>query len=351
MINLEKEIRQQPEVLAGVAGLNLETIKAIVADIKQSGITNVQFAARGTSDHACIFAQYLIHTIVGIPCGLATPSVVSKYEGKLGFANTLVIGVSQSGKAADVLAVLERANQTGAITVALTNYPDSPMAKEAKYHLFCGAGPETSIAATKTFTSQMMALALLAAVWADDEKLIAALSRVCADVATLLDYLPEEVRKLTEERKEMPGGIIVGRGFAYPIACEAHLKILETNSIKMRGYAASDFHHGPKAQIHKGDVVFVIALKGAVEDDAVEMIDTMLSLEADVIVVTDDKALAAKEGVKTLLLPNTADYKHPDVLSAFTAAVAMQLWALELVLVRGIDPDATKVLKKVTITK
>ncbi len=351
MINLEKEIREQPAVLAGVAGLNMETIKALVNDIKAHEITNVQFAARGTSDHACIFAQYLIHTIVGIPCGLATPSVVSKYEGKLQFGKTLVIGVSQSGKAADVLAVLERANATGALTVALTNYPDSPMAKEAKYHLFCGAGPETSIAATKTFTSQMMALALFAAVWAEDEKLVSALSNVANDVCALLDYMPADVMALVQDRKEMPGGIIVGRGFAYPIACEAHLKILETNSIKMRGYAASDFHHGPKAQIHKGDVVFVIALKGAVEDDAVEMIDTMLSLDADVIVVTDDKALADKAGVKTLLLPNTADYKHPDVLSAFTAAVTMQLWALELVLARGIDPDATKVLKKVTITK
>ncbi len=351
MINLEKEIREQPSVLAGVAAVNMDTIKALVADIKAAGITNVQFAARGTSDHACIYAQYLIHNIVGIPCGLSTPSVISKYNGKLGFAKTLVIGVSQSGKAADVLSVLERAKETGAITVALTNYPDSPMAKAADYHLFCNAGPETSIAATKTFTSQMYALALLAAVWADDEKLVKALANVSADVEKLLTYMPEAVAKLTATRKDMPGGIILGRGFAYPISCEAHLKILETNSIKMRGYAASDFHHGPKAQVHPGDIVFVIALKGAVEDDAIEMIDTMKELEADVIVVTDDEALAAKEGVEVLLLPNTADYDIPDALSAFTAAITMQIWALELVLVRGIDPDASKVLKKVTITK
>lgn len=98
MINLEKEIREQPAVLAGVSEKNLETVKKIVADIKAAGITNVQFAARGTSDHAAIYAQYLIHTIVGVPCGLATPSVISKYNGKLSFANTLVVGISQSAE-------------------------------------------------------------------------------------------------------------------------------------------------------------------------------------------------------------------------------------------------------------
>ena len=116
MINLEKEIREQPAVLAGVAAANLDTIRALVDEIRATDITNVQFAARGTSDHAAIFAQYLIHTVVGVPCGLATPSVISKYHGKLAFEKTLVIGISQSGKAADALAVIERANQTGALT-------------------------------------------------------------------------------------------------------------------------------------------------------------------------------------------------------------------------------------------
>ncbi len=351
MINLEKEIREQPGVLYGVIAANLETVRNIVADIKAAGVTNVQLAARGTSDHACIYAQYLLHTLVGVPCGLATPSAITKYNGKLSFAKTLVIGVSQSGKAADVMSVIERANETGAITLAITNYPDSPLAKTAKYHLCCNAGEESSIAATKTFTSQMMTLALLAAVWADDFRFLAALSGIYNDAAKLLEYMPEKVKELAEARKDMTGGVVLGRGFAYPIACEAHLKILETNGIKMRGYAVSDFHHGPKAQIHEGDVAFVIALKGAVEDDAIEMINTLVDLKADIIVITDDAELAKREGISALLLPNNSTYEMPDAISAFTAAITMQLWALELALVRGVDPDATKVLKKVTITK
>lgn len=351
MINLEKEIREQPSVYSGVVSENIETVRTIVADIKASEITNVQFAARGTSDHACIYAQYLFHTIVGVPCGLATPSAISKYKGNLSFAKTLVFGVSQSGRAADVISVIERANATGAITVALTNNPESPLAKTAKYHLYCNAGAETSIAATKTFTTQMMALALFAAVWADDGRLLANLSNIRNDVAKLLTYMPEQIKPLAEARRNMTDGVVLGRGFAYPIACEGNLKILETNGIKMRGYAASDFHHGPKAQIHEGDTAFVIALRGAVEDDAIEMIDTLVDMKADVVVITDDEALAKKEGITALVIPNTTTYYMPDAISAFTAAVALQLWALELVLVKGIDPDASKVLKKVTITK
>jgi glucosamine--fructose-6-phosphate aminotransferase (isomerizing) len=189
MINLEKEIREQPSVYSGFVSENIEMVRTIVADIKASGITNVQFAARGTSDHACIYAQYLFHTIVGVPCGLATPSAVSKYKGNLAFAKTLVFGVSQSGKAADVISVIERANATGAITVALTNNPESPLAKTAKYHLYCNAGAETSIAATKTFTTQMMALALFAAVWADDGRLLANLSNITGQHRYATDQL------------------------------------------------------------------------------------------------------------------------------------------------------------------
>lgn len=351
MINLEKEIREQPEVLSRVISTNLETAKKIVADIQTAGITNVQFAARGTSDHAAIYAQYLIHALVGVPCGLATPSVVSQYQGKMSYASTLVVGISQSGKAADALSVIERANATGAITVAVTNDETSPLAKAAKYHLFCNAGPETSIAATKTFTSQMMALALLAAVWAGDDALTSALGGVSADVESLLSTMPEKLATFVQDYKTMDSAVVLGRGFAYPIACEGTLKILETNGIKMRGYAVSDFHHGPKAQIHAGDVAIVVALRGAVLNDSVGMIDELSGLGANVVVITDDETLAGKEGVHTLCIPNSTTYPIADALSVYCAAITLQLFALELVLAKGIDPDASKVLKKVTITK
>ena len=350
MINLEKEIREQPAVLAGTAAANMDTIRALVAEVRAADVASVQLAARGTSDHAAIYAQYLIHTIVGIPCGLSTPSVVSKYHGKLSFERTLVIGISQSGRAADALAVVERANQTGAVTVAVTNDPLSPLAKSAKYHLYCNAGPETSIAATKTFTSQMMVLSLLAAVWAGDDALLSALSGVAGDVERLLTYMPEKLSGIAKEYENLKSAVVLGRGFAYPMACEGTLKILETNGIKMRGYAVSDFHHGPKAQIHPGDTAIVVALRGAVMDDAMEMTGELLKIGAKVILITDEESLSKRTDVRVLLIPNSTAYPVPDAISAYCAAVTLQLFALELVLARGIDPDASKVLKKVTIT-
>ena len=145
MINLEKEIREQPEVLAGISDKNMEEIRKLVLAAKKAGVNNIYFAARGTSDHASIYAQYLFAIYATVPCGLATPSAVSKYGAKISYKNTLVIGVSQSGQAADVLAVLRDAKSCGAITASVTNNADSPLAKEADYHLFCSAGPETSI--------------------------------------------------------------------------------------------------------------------------------------------------------------------------------------------------------------
>lgn len=351
MINLEKEIREQPAVLAALCGGTRETVDAILREVRAKGITNVQFAARGTSDHAAIYAQYLIHTVVGIPCGLATPSVVSKYKGKLSFRDTLVIAVSQSGKAEDALAVIERANETGAVTVAVTNDEESPLAKTAQFHLYCGAGKEVSIAATKTFTAQMMVLALFAAAWAEDTALQKALSGVSAGVDRILSYMPKAIDGILPDYMNMSAAVVLGRGFAYPIAYEGTLKILETNSIKMRGYAVSDFHHGPKAQIKKGDVVILVALRGAVMDDAKDMLEVLLNIGARVIVVTDDESFASRTDVRTLQIPTDTEYEIPDAISAFYAAVTLQLFALELVLSRGIDPDASKVIQKITITK
>ena len=132
MINLEKEIREQPRAIEAALTGNRAIIKNLVADAKARGLKSVYFCARGTSDHACIAAQYVFGIVAGIPCALGTPSVFTKYGAKIDLSEQLVIGVSQSGKAEDVLAVLSSANEDGAITVAVTNDESSPMAKEAK---------------------------------------------------------------------------------------------------------------------------------------------------------------------------------------------------------------------------
>lgn len=346
MINLEKEIREQPSVLAGIAEKNKNTIKNLVSAAKAAGVNNIYFAARGTSDHASIYAQYLFGIYAGIPCGLTTPSVVSKYGSRLNFKGSLVIGVSQSGQAADVLTVIEDAKASGAVTAAITNDESSPLALKADYHLFCAAGKETSIAATKTFTAQMYLLALLCAEWSNSSDLSEILSKIPDGVKNVLDYVPAKIESFIGEYKNLEHGVILGRGTAYPIALEGALKILETNRMRMKGYPISDFHHGPMAQVHEGDFTVLLAAEGPVMDDAEAMLARLDTVGADTLVITDSESLAESRK-KSILLPNLGS----DTATPFFMAVTMQLIALKLTEVRGIDPDVSDVLNKITVTK
>lgn len=346
MINLEKEIRQQPDVLKATLAANADTITEIVAKAKELEISSVYFVARGTSDHACIYAQYIFGILAGIPCALGTPSVVTKYGANMKFKNTLVLGVSQSGKAEDVIAVVEQAKANGALTVALTNNAESPLAATANFHLCCSAGPEVSIAATKTFTSQMLLLGALAAKWAGNDEYYNNLANtVPAKVAELLADT-SVIEKIALKYQNIGGAIVLGRGIAYPIALEGALKVLETNKLSMKGYALSDFHHGPIAQIKPRDLVIVLAPKGAASDDTNEMIGKLEAIGADILVITDD-ATTVPSYCTCIETPSTGC----ELTAPFVLVLVMQLLACKLTIVRGIDPDVAGVINKVTITK
>lgn len=347
MINLEKEIRQQPDVLSDVEKANREKITALVAQAKKRGIKNVTIAARGTSDHAAVYGQYLLAITAGIPCGLATPSAVSKYGADIDYSGHLVIGISQSGMAEDVICVMEDAKKHGALTASVTNNESSPLAKAVDFSLYCNAGSETSIAATKTFTSQLYIMAMLAAEWGGDAELYAALRKLPEITSDLLCDMPSALEPIAKKYKDLSVASVLGRGLLYPIALEGALKILETNKIKMRGYAVSDFHHGPKAQIGKGDLAIILACNGKTLDDEKEMCRELLAVGGDVLVITDQ---SDDFGSATVLHVPTSDYRYPDAVTAFCCAITLQLLALKLTEVRGIDPDASEVLKKVTVT-
>lgn len=345
MMNLEKEIREQPGVLAGIREANRETLSALTAELKKRDPNSIFFAARGTSDHAAIYAQYLYGIYLGIPCGLATPSVISKYNGKLSYKNTVVFGISQSGKAEDVLAVINKAKADGSLTVAVTNTLESPLAKAADFHLYCNAGLEKSIAATKTFTAQMYVLALLCAEWSGNEELASQLEAVPGNVGQLLSYMPAELDKIISRYRYLSDAILVGRGFGYPIALEGALKVLETNRVRMKGYAISDFQHGPMAQVAPGTLVFVIAPEGPVFDDAKSILGRLVGLGAEVIVITDSDELESDDYF-TLKIPKTGN----DAMTPYLTGVTMQLFAMKLTEVKGIDPDKSNVLNKITVT-
>ncbi len=346
MMNLEKEIREQPDVLSAVLVCNESVYAELLRQIRLKNPRNVYFAARGTSDHACIFAQYLFALYLGIPCGLSTPSAISQYGARINYADSLVIGVSQSGAAEDVMSVLNDAKQSGAITVAVTNTKDSPLAKMADFHLDCCAGPELSIAATKTFTAQMYLLAGLAARWSESKVLTDELALVPQTVEHALRTLPDQLHAIISDYRNMKNGVVLGRGMMYPIALEGALKILETNRLRMKGYSVSDFYHGPFAQLSGDETVFLLAGAGPCFNDSMAMLKKLNDNQIKTVVITDAEALT-EPAAQVLRLPETGS----DVVSAFSSAVAMQLFAAMLAQTRGIDPDQSKVLKKVTVTK
>lgn len=341
---MEKEINEQPDALQKTASFNQKTIESIVKKVKARKIRNIVVSARGSSNNACVYFKYVCETFVGIPVSFAAPSVITLYNGKLDLTDTLVIGVSQSGKAEDVLAVLIRARYNKAVTVAITNDETSPVATTADYHLFMNVGEEKSVAATKTLTAEMYLLGLLACEMADDKSM-----------RTLLDTVPEEIKKillikdqiaaLSQGFLDKESCYILSRGFMYAVGNETALKIQETTYINARSFAISDFYHGPFAVINDLSQVIMLAPVGKETPDYKAMLARLLQVNAKVSVFSDDLDLVADIN-KKVIMPYV-----DEIIAPFSYVVAAQLFACCLSQGKGLNPDNPRGLKKVTITK
>lgn len=345
MIKMWEEILEQPEVLERCINSNRETIKNIVEAIERKNITSVVIAARGTSDHAGIYGKYIIEYEMGIPVSLSAPSIITIYQKKLDLSNSLVVGLSQSGEAADVLEVIKSANSCGAVTVSVTNNPESPLAAKAKYHLFCNAGLEKSVAATKTCITEMYLLAQLVAEWSGNEDINKELSIISNNISKMFEKKEEIIKKL-ERYRFMDECFVLARGINYPIAMESALKIQETCYVRAKAYATSDFHHGPFAMIQKDMPVIVYAPNGPSLKDVTEMIKKLKQSAAEVIVVSNNKEVLDM-GDCAFEIPQTSN----DMISPFYNVVIAQMFACGLSLVKGLNPDAPRGLNKVTITR
>ena len=346
MTKMLDEIFQQPAVLGGIESENKETLSALVEELNARKISHVLLAARGSSDHAAIYGKYLLGIYKGVVSGLAMPSVITSYNANPDMSQDLVVGISQSGKAADAIAVLEAANAQGAITVAITNNTQSPLAKTAKYHLYCNAGLEESVAATKTFTAQLYLLALLTAYWSADEQLLDELRRLPESLKKSIDAINDLAVASVARYRYMTEGFVLARGFCFPIAMEMALKTQETCYIKMQGHAISDFYHGPMAQVTEEVPVIVLAPSGKEFKNSEEIIEKIKNIGTQVLVITDDKTLAKKND-HSVLLPAI----DSEPAAAFLYTVFAQCFAQSLSISKGLNPDAPRLLKKVTITK
>jgi glucosamine--fructose-6-phosphate aminotransferase (isomerizing) len=342
---LAREIGEQPEVLARLVTNETGNIRRIADALRQRGILYVVIAARGSSDNAALYAKYLFGAVAHLPVSLATPSLFTLYRQPPDLSQALVVGVSQSGQSTDIVEVVRAGARQRAATLAVTNDPDSPLAETAEHVVDIQAGAEKSIAATKTYTAQLTALALLASCWVDDADRVDAIRRLPEQVAETLG-LDDFVSRRAERYRYIHDCVVVGRGYNYATAFEISLKLKELTYVVAEPYSSADFRHGPIALIERGFPVICVVPSGVAYDHVYKLASDLRARDAELVVISD-QVTALDLGTTAFRLPAGV----PEWLSPITAVVPGQLLALHLTLAKGFDPDHPRGLHKVTDTR
>lgn len=300
------EIREQPEALARLIDHELGRVAELAAAARARGPSMLFLAARGTSDNAAVYAKYLAEIVLAIPAALAAPSVSTLYQVSLKLDRALVLGVSQSGRAADAIEVLRRARESGELTGAITNDPESPMAAAAEHPLYCHAGPERSLPATKTYTASLALLYALVAHLAGDAALLDDLKRVPELVGEALK-LEEQIAHRVERYRYMDKCVVLARGLHLGTALETALKLSETSYLRAQPFGAADFLHGPIAVVEEGNPCILFAPAGKTYPVMVELTEALEKRNAETIILSDQEELLAR-ATMPLRIPSTPEF-------------------------------------------
>ncbi|MGB1252194.1 MAG: SIS domain-containing protein [Candidatus Promineifilaceae bacterium] len=341
---LFQEIHEQPVAIGRFFANETDNIARLATAMQARGVDHVVIAARGTSDNAGRYAQYVLGAINGLQVALATPSLFSLYQRPISFGNALVLGISQSGQSPDIVSVLRAARQQGKLTAAITNTPASPLAEVADFVINLHAGHEQAVAATKTYTSSLAAIALLSAMLAGDGGLSAELQQLPAAIAQTLS-LNDTLAALAPRYRYMQHCVVIGRGYNYATAFEMALKMKELSYSIVEPYSSADFQHGPFAILNEGFPVFVIAPAGALRAEIEGFVERVGGRSAETIVISDVDSLLQKDSIP-IQLPTSL----PEWLSPFTAIITGQLFAMHLAHTRGYNVDSPRAIHKVTET-
>jgi glutamine---fructose-6-phosphate transaminase (isomerizing) len=330
---MEQEARQAPEAVARFLERNKSQLAELGSQLRKHPPPVIMTSARGSSDHAAGYFKYLEEILVGVPCASMGASVVSVYEAKLRVRDTLCLTISQSGQSPDIVALQSAARAAGAITVALVNVEDSPIARNANICLPLFAGPEHSVAATKSLIVSLAASAAIVAHWLNDERLISALSA-----------LPEKLEKacciewpeLVELAQSAESFYVLGRGPSLPIAGETALKLKETCAIHAEAYSTAEVMHGPLELLGAGFPVMAFSPEDSSRHSSQEAILKMQRIGAKTLVVENGGLTYYKTGVPLF-----------DPISMMqTTYLAIE----KVARARGRDPDHPRLLKKITET-
>jgi glutamine---fructose-6-phosphate transaminase (isomerizing) len=343
--HLYQEIHQQPAVLGEVLRREQAAAERLAGEMRRRNVEQVVIAARGTSDNAARYAQYLLGAMNGLNVSLATPSLFTIYERPPRFGNALVLGISQSGKSPDIVSVVAEGRRQGALTAAITNFPESDLGRTAEVVIDLHAGEERSVAATKTYTSELMAIGLLSAALGGDAEMLATLRAVPDAVSRTLALAPDALR-FAERYRYMRACVVIGRGFNYATAFELALKLKELTYTMVEPYSSADFLHGPLALIEDSFPAIVVAPSGVMLPEIRQFVVTLKERGAETIIISDDEGALGQARVP-LRLPVSV----PEWASPLTSIVAGQLFAMSLAHVRDFDVDRPRGIRKVTETR
>ena len=347
-----EEIRQQPAALERTLKDSLRTVERLKKRLEAQRPRMILLAARGTSDNAAQFGRYLLEITTGIPVSLAAPSVYTLYGGAIQLRDTLVVSISQSGESTDTNLVLERAREQGSLTIGITNEPDSALAKLAEHTFLVRAGREKSVAATKTYTGQLLAMYLLAYALGAPVKL--------DDLERLPEWthqalqLESKIAARAERYRFMDHAVVVGRGLVYADAFEFALKLMETCYVVAERFSSADFLHGPIAMVESSFPLFLFAPAGVTWPSMGEMLAKLDQLKAETLVITDrSNREAMAQAPNAIVIPGRLARKGAlpeDVYTPIPYIVPAQLFAASLAKQKGLDPDRPRTLTKVTRT-
>src|SRR5919107_3938045 len=285
---MSAEIREQPEVLERILEEGWDEILSATRDLRRGDLRSVMITARGTSDNAALYAKYLFEVLLGVPTALASPSAFTLYESRMNLEEVLVMGISQSGESQDVLETVRRSRELGATTLTVTNNEGSSMAEAAQHHFFLRAGKEESVAATKTYTAELLVLYLLVSALKGESQ---------GDEVRGLPELSRGVLEAewegTERYRYAEYMVMTSRGYNLATAEEAALKIMETTYVVAQAFSAADLRHGPIAMIGQDFPVITIVPPGRARPGMASLVEGLRERGAEVVVISADPELTS----------------------------------------------------------
>jgi glucosamine--fructose-6-phosphate aminotransferase (isomerizing) len=345
-MSLYSEIFEQPAILRRLLVKQRDTIAGIAKEIRKRDASFVFLAARGTSDNAGRYANYLWGAYNSIPVALATPSLFTYYQRPPALNHAIVVGVSQSGKSPDIISVLAEGRKQGCLTLAITNEPDSPLANEADFVIDILAGEEKAVAATKTYTAELLAMAMLSSALDKDRQREEELGKV-PDWAENILSLSDRIKEIAQRYLFMEHCVVLGRGFNYSTAFEWSLKLKELTYVVAEPYSSADFQHGPIAMVERGFPVMAVAPGGAVFNS---LLATLAGLKkehrAELLVISDQRS-ALDLAQSSIELPAGIS----EWLTPLISIIPAQLFCYHLTQAKGYSTEAPRTISKITETQ